>query len=353
MQSALKHQHANYLHEHISHPVLGVVLNVYYADDHYNVGSNRQGDVGKVGSHIEARVLVVNDGTDSPWILPNVIVTPNSGSGADDYAEEIPHGITQTVDGSELDLQVLDTRKLDGDYCVVDFLGGSIDQPFMVTWWPHPANRVDPATRNEAETGNMEQGRRWVKRFQGTRFAVTSEGSVYIDTNEANTAPTINGREPNDVGGDIRVNVKPEREMEVNFNPSVLEVDAEGNPVEPDLLHTRNATPQERAVDFTKLFMSKQFVRAVAGELLQMSAFQKMVLGDDTAAENFVLGQQWKSMMSAVLDAVLYHIHPTGVGPSGSMTGTQATTIANAKTDVDNEEHLSDWIFGQKDVPTP
>jgi hypothetical protein len=353
LQSGLKSQKANYLHEFITHPVLGVVLNAYYADDPYNVGSSSQGGRGKVGSHVEARVLVVNDGTDCQWILPNVVVTPNSGSGYDDYAEELPHGTSKTIDGTALNLGQIDTVKLDGDWCIVDFVGGSIEQPFMVTWWPHPGNRVDPVTQNAAEQGGIEQGRRMVKRFQGTRFTVTSEGSVYLDTNEANTERDQGTREPQETGGDVRVNVKPERELEVNFNPSVFEVNPDGSPVEPDLLHGPQPVPKTRETDLTRLLFSKEFVRMVAGEIMELRAFQKLTLGDDTATENFVLGQQWKAMMSSVLDAIANHTHPTGVGPSGTLAPPQSVTIATKKNEVDNEDHLSDWIFGQKDVPTP
>jgi hypothetical protein len=58
-------------------------------------------------------------------------------------------------------------------------------------------------------------------------------------------------------------------------------------------------------------------------------------------------------MMSSVLDAIANHTHPTGVGPSGTLAPPQSVTIATKKNEVDNEDHLSDWIFGQKDVPTP
>ena len=77
MQSGLKHQPGDYWQEFITHPVLAVVLNVYYSDDPFNVSSQAGNAVGARGSHVQARVMVVNDGSDSTWELPNVVITPS------------------------------------------------------------------------------------------------------------------------------------------------------------------------------------------------------------------------------------------------------------------------------------
>jgi len=114
-QGGLTHDAADYGHEEVTHPVLGVVLNVYCSDDPLNTLAGAFQDIR--GPACQARVLVVNDGTDQPWILPNVIITPSSSSGADNYQEELPKGVSQSIDGSVFNSAFKDVamNKLDGD----------------------------------------------------------------------------------------------------------------------------------------------------------------------------------------------------------------------------------------------
>ncbi len=77
-------------------------------------------------------------------------------------------------------------------------------------------------------------------------------------------------------------------------------------------------------------------------------------LGTKNAGENFVLGQAFKTLLSAILAAVLTHTHGTGVGPSGPPLppeGGVSGIFDTLKSGVDAAAQLSDFIFGQKVRP--
>lgn len=347
--------------------ILGVVVNLHPSDARTNRSAVQHSE--QRGSAFEADVISLNDGSDTPWIIPNCVVLPRGSTGVDNYSEELPRPATQMIDGSEWNgsLADIDPDKLDGDRVIVQFIGGIITQPIITHWFPHPGNISDPATGGYAggETGTANevssnptliQGPRCVKRFAGTRLVITGKGSIYIDTNEANStvegSPSGIQRKKTDDGGDIQVDMKPERQLEVNFNPPLDRPETEPSLFQPNPpLTAEDLTARE--VDLTRFLLSKDFVRAVAGQIVEMKAFQDMFLGDEGATENLVLGQAWKSMMSAVLGALASHVHPTGVGPSGPPSAPELTTFNTEKTNVDNEDHLSDWVFTQKAVPVP
>lgn len=298
IQSCLRFEQGDWGHEFISHPVLGVVLNVFVSDDDENAETRTYQD--QRGTQLQARVLVVNDGHDHPWILPNVIITPPGGSGFDNFSEEVPRGTTGTVDGTAFDWSFLDIppRKLNGDFCVVDFIGGSTNQPFMITWWPHPANRRDSTTGGEVETvgdlreGNLQQGRRLVKRFQGTRFSVTSQGDIFIDTTQAGSTLDENGeRKKVDDGGEIDITLKDTQQLQVNFNQSVAEEDSATGDIfvgHPDALQPNPPVGTNIRDDLlTRLLMDKDFITALAGRVMRIA-------GDNDETDNVdtvLLGQ--------------------------------------------------------------
>jgi len=520
-QGALRFQREDYGHQHIHYPVLGIVLAVYASDETTNRSQNAAHD-GR-GSQIEARVLVLNDGSDSPWILGNVVVLPRGSTGYDNYSEELPKGVSGAIDEAQItnSMQDVSKTKLDGDFCValgtkilgadlvwrsaeqlkvgeeligfdeslsqktafrssivqatkiiekpclriktekgdlicsrdhmwvarrpygnieyqagvrqwltaetlqvgdylsyaiepwevdttydagylagffdgegwvgglpfrsgvgfgqnpgvvlehvlellrernfvwgsgqvsrrvpnskclrykltgpgrpslrllgsirpkrlllrgrelwngavvhgkkservpilsiqdvgiqkvvalqtsthtfiangflshncvVSFIGGRINQPFMLAWWPHPANSADPATAGVA--GTLQQGRRSVKRFQGTRLAITSKGTVLVDTSEANQPLKQGQRQAIQDGGDIRVTVKDTRQLEFNWNPSVY-----GDPAEPDFLWDQNPpVQQQRSTTNTVCRFTKDEIDLIAGAVVKIIA---------------------------------------------------------------------------------
>lgn len=70
-------------------------------------------------------------------------------------------------------------------------------------------------------------------------------------------------------------------------------------------------------------------------------------IGDTGATENLVLGQQFKTFASNLIDALLSATYPTGLGPSGPMLPPSATTLASLKAALDTM--LSDMAFTQKE----
>ena len=352
-QSSLRKQDSDYGHDNIVHPVLGIVLNVYVSDDEANRSGQAMQD-GR-GSQIEARVLVVNDGSDSPWILPNVAVPPNSSSGVDNFSEEIPKGVSGAVDESQLPSNFTEASsvKLDGDWCVVDFIGGSINQPFIAKWWPHPANHRDPTSAGLAKNALL-QGRRMVKRYQGTRFAVTSKGTVLIDTSEANH-PVKNGKRiPVDTGGDVRVTIKESKQLELNWNPSVF-----GDPDEPDFLWPPQAQRQTRATRSTKVTITKDLIEAIAGEMVRIGAQRgnfvlttpqgNIELGAG-ADQPVPLGTNLKTAIEHLIDnAIKKLIVPTIFGPSGAVEAFPANVPLLDAVKAELPGALSDFVFTRKD----
>ncbi len=362
-QGGLSVESQNYGHTDISAPVIGIVLSVFYSDDPLNIATTNA--AGDRGPYCMARVRVLSSTTETPMILPNVWILPTGASGHDDFSEELPQGVTDSIDGRSTaeGFDKLPTHRLNGDYCVVAFIGGSVHQPVMLSWFPHPGNTKDAATTGHA-ADSLENARRSVKRFQGVRLAITSEGTLHLDTSKANhkLSPDRTTRSTSDKGGDIKVSVKPSRNLSVDFNKPVYDE------TEPDVLWEReeiqNASPRSQAN--SRWYMDKDFIQAVAGEVVQIAASQNLYLGADTATENFVLGQELKTLLASMLNALITHTHvvPPGivvVNPSlvpigttligDTLPSTEAATWSDNLSDVQAETILSDWIFGQKEPP--
>jgi hypothetical protein len=353
-QGGLTHQRGDYGHENIYYPVIGVVLNTFYSDDHRNTLSGGHAD--RRGSSCQARVMLVKGKVGDSSILPNVLILPRGSTGRDDFSEELPTPTTGTVDGSSFrsDFKGINATKLNGDWCVIHFINGSKRQPVMLEWFPHPSNRRD-ATTKDSDLGNLVQGRRIARRFQGLRLVVTSEGSILVDTSQSNHPLSVDqvSREKNESGGDVRVTIKKERELEINFNPPIFAV-KNGVPVEPDFLHPPNRIPEDpdaRETTATRLLADKNFIRLLAGQVAEISG-SKIALGlEPSATENLVLGQELKALLVKILNALLTHTHGTGVGPSGAPQAPALTEFSDALTSVQAEEQLANWIFAQKDPP--
>lgn len=337
--SGLNFNANDYGHMNVTYPVLGVVLNVFKSNDPHNTSSSNSRD--GFGSHAQARVLVVNDGSDSPWIIDNVTITPSGSTGFDNYEEELPRGTTGTIDDAETEKET-NPNRYNGDWCVVDFIGGNIASPFMVTWWPHPSNKTDAAI--------VTEGRRFAKRFQGTRFVATSKGSILIDTQEANRPKTSNNtRKPEAVGGDIRVSMKPEREFEVNFNPFV-----KGDPNEPEFLWGPNEQPQSRQTSNTSLKLTQTSIAACAGEEVNLTAQRGNVnvstpegdikLGMD-ADQHAVLGDLLNTFLDKLITNIMQITVATPLGPSS--VPLNSPIFASMKIELQN--HLSQFVFIKKD----
>ena len=222
--------------------ILGIILDVYASDKHQT--RSAQQTVDRHGHTHECTVLAVNDGSSAYTVYENVIITPDAPSGLDDYSEKLPRPSRNLVDGQVMDssLRDIDPYDLDGDWCVIGFLGGRIESPFVVRWWPHSRNTFDSATSGEGSGGNtLVQDKRYFRRMNGVETVITGKGNIIVSTTFANTtiAP---GKEPKlgrfprtdseDEGGSIRINIKPSQYFELTWNPQEEGIGTVDNPDE-------------------------------------------------------------------------------------------------------------------------
>lgn len=213
----------------------GIILEVRPCDSDKNYSALNAEDFR--GHRHECKVLASDYiGREPDLIITNVIIPPDRHSGIDDFDEDLPRGTTGTIDGSHYsdDLRKVDYTKLDGEWCLVGFVGGNIENPFIIGWWPHPANKYDLITSGNKTFGedlkktslaqfDTKSGKsRFLRRVNGTVMMVTKNGSVYLDTSEANsTVKIVNGKYTRtlvDKGGDFQFDLAPKAQLEVNFN---------------------------------------------------------------------------------------------------------------------------------------
>lgn len=222
----------------IDKSMLGVVLRVYPADMSRNLMSQYFGDRHSFVAVCE--VLVMNDGSGSHMRLPNVMIPASNPGGLDNFSESLPRGSSKYINGEDFDVtnQQNDTHDLDGDWCVINFIGGNIQTPFVTNWWPHPRNTFDPQTSGEGHPNSKGEGQalqqckngrgRSFRRINGVETVVSERGDIFLSTHYSNSDITPNaegkperGRfsrsvDPNN-GGGIRVNVKTSQAMELNW----------------------------------------------------------------------------------------------------------------------------------------
>lgn len=229
IQGSLTIDPSEYRHTAMNSLMLGVILEVVPIDSDQNRSSMQTID--RKGHTHECTVLIVNDSTPAYMTLPHVLITPDSPSGLDDFVERLPRGSSSLVSGAEYttELHGIDPYDLDGDWCVVGFLGGQLQAPFIVRWWPHSRNTFDAASSGKGLEGDLlVQDRRYFRRTNGVETIITSKGDIVISTTRANSALTP-PEEPSfgriartlneTIGGSIRVNVKPSQTFEMTFNP--------------------------------------------------------------------------------------------------------------------------------------
>jgi len=235
----------------------GVVIDVFPSDDEQGNRTSWQSE-DRHGFHHECSVLIVNDGGSTYMVLPHVIIPPNAPSGMDDYEERLPRPSTRLTTGEALSsgLDQVDPNDLDGDMCVVGFMGGQIDQPFIVSWWPHPRNMYDPATSGlgfpdaNGEGRALEQHRRYFRRINGVETTITPAGDIILSTSLAGSSINTQGDPENgrfarsnvDDGGSIRLYMKPQSTLEWLWDAQIDGVGAVDN-AEPSLPQTNPSRP--------------------------------------------------------------------------------------------------------------
>jgi hypothetical protein len=81
------------------------------------------------------------------------------------------------------------TGKEDGDYCLIQFIGGSWLNPVITSIWPNPLNRKDPPS--------VTDGGIAFARVSGTELLIDSEGDLLLDARGANAEVVVDSQSGN------------------------------------------------------------------------------------------------------------------------------------------------------------
>lgn len=316
----------DYASTNLTSMMLGVVIDVQTADDSRNRTAQSVAD--RRGFLHTCTVLVTRDGGGSGTLLNNVVITPDSASGINNYEEKLPRPATALTTGADLpaSYQNIDPYELDGDWCIVGFIGGIIYNPFIVRWWPHGRNPFDPSTHglgNPDSSGNgtaLDQTGRYLKRVNGVEQVINKNGDIFISTKYAGSTVTM-GQDPTlgrfnraekDVGGSIRLNVKPNQSLELNWNEQEDGIGVLDAP-EPALPQT-NPQPTDPASDSnrdnTYVLFNKEDIDIIvpnqlvvtAGSVVELEA-PEVKLGTD-ADQAVVRGDDYADAEATFVDAV-------------------------------------------------
>lgn len=212
-------------------PMVGVILSVNPSDDVDNLAASVKED--QNSWRHECQVLIMDSNYEPNLILENVVIPPSFNSGVDNFSEDLPRGVIRSLDGTKLSehFKDHDTTRLDAEWCVVQFIGGSIDRPYIANWWHHPLNFHDPATSGQAVKGQSlkqvdpkKNKYRSFRRINGVQTLISPEGDVYLDTTEANSKievlPAVK-RMGKPKGGSIQIDIKNTQQLEFNWNEPV------------------------------------------------------------------------------------------------------------------------------------
>ncbi len=223
--------------QRMAYPLRGVILSVRQADHPQNRSARERTD--HRGFIAEATVWVA-DATGGGGLLENVFIPPSAPSGLDNFYEMLPRGSSKTCDGlSAAEVGAASPHELDGDWCIVSFLNGDLQSPYISSWWSHPRNFFDPSTSENGGTVKylLNQSGRYFRRINGMECVVTKEGNIWISTSRSGTriehsSKSIDGRYPRNStlgpGGSILVNVNPTQTFQISFDPQVDGVGAGG-----------------------------------------------------------------------------------------------------------------------------
>lgn len=354
MQSALSTFSADYAEDRLFGSYLGIVLEVYPSDADENATADFTGERRGFG-HL-CNVLLIDGPKEMYFPLEGVLITPTMPCGIDHYTEFLPRG-TSGIIGSNLydaELVGVDVSKMDGDRCIVSFLGGSIYGPYISCWWPHPANTFDPQTSGKGNDGAaLDQSGRYFRRINGVEQVISKTGDIWISTYHAGTQvePEKGGSSDNsrfartensDRGGSVRVNVKPSQTVELSWKKQVDGRGAGDN--EDAALPQANPKKNIAAVsgDETKVKLDKDAVNIEVPSLLQVLSSDKIrldadsliKLGSDDPASFIALADKVTEKLNLINSKLselitLYNIHVhTSTAPGSPTSPTPALVPA-------------------------
>jgi hypothetical protein len=203
-------------------PVLGMVVAAYPPDHPSNRSAAHTSDPAR-GACLEIDVEVFGaDRAVCGGRISNVVVTPDALSELDEFDEDYPRVATKIV-GSDRNIDDdAPAWRMDGQWVVVGFLGGSSRRPFVMRWFPNPLNFFDGAT--QGGTGFLPQAGRKRRRTRGIDWVITKEGSVLLDMQGAGTdVDPKTGERTTPLGatrkGDLFVYGRDGRIVGLDFNP--------------------------------------------------------------------------------------------------------------------------------------
>jgi hypothetical protein len=306
--------------------MVGIILSVRPCDAKENYSSDFR--MHYRGARHEAIVLASPHLGEPTTPIHHAIIPPSAHSGIDNYAEDLPRGCSQLVDGDDFDtsFQNVDYTKLDGEWCVLGFIGGRVEYPVIIAWWPHPSNNFDLMTsgrgndeRTFAQYDLKKNRGRKLTRINGIEIVVNKDGSVYLDTNQAGRSVVL-GKDgvpqAKQVakGGHIQVDVKQTAQFELNWNAKELTGARIGagssaqTPVhDPDLPHhdqpISNTTPKARETTRTYI-RGKEYELLLKTSALQVFCSKEGSTNGDcvvVATDQILLAQQSGSGAAATL----------------------------------------------------
>ena len=183
----------------INWPVLGIIVDVNFADSERNKSrqalASRDEELNRTlsaegliksltsgsrtkGTQIECDVRVVDGlsrgNADQPILLGVPIC--NTFGGVEDYGMVIPRARRNTTNTGE-------TGKGDGDYCLVQFIGGRYGSPIITHIFPHPLNSHDPQ--------RVIDGKSAYFKYNGVQLFIDGKGNLTLDARDANQAVSV------------------------------------------------------------------------------------------------------------------------------------------------------------------
>ena len=184
--------------DEIYYPILGVIDAIYYADDPSNESNSSKNHK---DSNVSFNEILAN--TEETYYQKSVAVTRTKGSriearvkivsgpqgrrNSGQFIEKVPvcigfggvHNYGYVVPTATTNTGVLGYRGTeDGDYCLVQFIGGSWLSPVITSIWPNPLNTQDPPS--------VADGGSAYARISGTEILIDSEGDLLLDARGAN-----------------------------------------------------------------------------------------------------------------------------------------------------------------------
>ena len=211
--------------QNVNWPVLGVITNVHFADASTNksqkakyaqhgTNSNQITSGGYLksllsgsaekGHRLECDVMVVHglDGFADTPLFRNVPICIGFG-GVEDFSMIVPKARNNASTEYERGTG-------NGDYCILQFIGGNIGYPIITAFYPHPLNTQDQPGVIDGKTAHFK--------FNGVKFYIDKKGDFYMDSTNAGQEVSVGEnsgvvKKSTTVGTSGRINVSTKNDV--------------------------------------------------------------------------------------------------------------------------------------------